>query len=381
VIKFILHSYGIASSLCGAPRNDISQFKEITMKQELEKIKKEYDEITNELSKTETVSDAQKFKKLSKKQSALKKIVDKYEDFLKIEKGIFENDKIIKEEKVEELIVMAKEENEKLLNDKNKLEEEIELLLIPKDPKDEKDVIVEIRAGAGGDEAGLFSVDLFRMYAKFAENQKWKTIILNSNKSSIGGFKEVIFEINGTDVYSKMKYESGVHRVQRIPKTEKQGRVHTSTATVAVLPQAEETELKIKNEDIRIDIFRSSGPGGQSVNTTDSAVRITHLPTGITVSCQDEKSQLKNKDKALRILRSRLLALKEEEEAKKAKDARRSQIGTGDRSEKIRTYNFPQDRITDHRIKKSWREMESILEGSLDNVISSLSQVEREMKK
>jgi len=351
------------------------------MKQELEKIKKEYDEITDKLSKTEIVSDMQKFKRLNKKQSALKEIVDKYDVFLKIEKSIFENNEIIKDENDKELITMAKEENEKLLNDKNKLEDEIKLLLIPKDPRDEKDIIVEIRAGAGGDEAGLFASNLFRMYAKFAENQNWKTTILNSNKTSIGGFKEVVFEMNGTDVYSKMKYESGVHRVQRIPKTEKQGRVHTSTATVAVLPQAEETELEIKNEEIRIDIFRSSGPGGQSVNTTDSAVRITHLPTGITVSCQDEKSQLKNKDKALQILRSRLLALKEEEEAKKAKDARRSQIGTGDRSEKIRTYNFPQDRITDHRIKKSWHEIENILEGNLDDVISSLGQAEREMKK
>ena len=351
------------------------------MKQKLEKIKKEYDEITDKLSKTETVSDMQIFKKLSKKQSALKEMVDKYDDFLKIEKSIFENDEIIKNESDEELITMAKEENEKLLDNKNKLEDEIKSLLIPKDPRDEKDIIIEIRAGAGGDEAGLFASNLFRMYAKFAENQNWKTIILNSNKTSIGGFKEIVFEMNGADVYSKMKYESGVHRVQRIPKTEKQGRVHTSTATVAVLPQAEETELEIKNEEIRIDIFRSSGPGGQSVNTTDSAVRITHLPTGITVSCQDEKSQLKNKEKALQILRSRLLALKEEEEAKKAKDARRSQIGTGDRSEKIRTYNFPQDRITDHRIKKSWHEIENILEGNLDDVIDSLGQAEREMKK
>ncbi|MCK5465900.1 peptide chain release factor 1 [Candidatus Parcubacteria bacterium] len=351
------------------------------MKQELEKIKKEYDEITNELSKAETVSDIQAFKEMSKKQSVLKEIVDNYENLLKMERNILENNEIIKNESDEELIIMAKEENEKLSDNKNKLEDEIKLLLIPKDPKDEKDVLVEIRAGAGGDEAGLFAVDLFRMYVKFAENQNWKTIILNSNKSSIGGFKEVIFEINGTDVYSKMKYESGVHRVQRIPKTEKQGRVHTSTATIAVFPQAEETELKIKNEEIRIDIFRSSGPGGQSVNTTDSAVRITHIPTRTTVSCQDEKSQLKNKEKALQILRSRLLALKEEEEAKKAKDARRSQIGTGDRSEKIRTYNFPQDRITDHRIKKSWHEIENILEGNLDDVIDSLGQAEREMKK
>ncbi len=353
----------------------------IIMKQELEKIKKEYDEITNELSKAETVSDIQAFKEMSKKQSVLKEIVDNYENLLKMERNILENNEIIKNESDEELIIMAKEENEKLSDNKNKLEDEIKLLLIPKDPKDEKDVLVEIRAGAGGDEAGLFAVDLFRMYVKFAENQNWKTIILNSNKSSIGGFKEVIFEINGTDVYSKMKYESGVHRVQRIPKTEKQGRVHTSTATIAVFPQAEETELKIKNEEIRIDIFRSSGPGGQSVNTTDSAVRITHIPTRTTVSCQDEKSQLKNKEKALQILRSRLLALKEEEEAKKAKDARRSQIGTGDRSEKIRTYNFPQDRITDHRIKKSWHEIENILEGNLDDVIDSLGQAEREMKK
>lgn len=349
------------------------------MQQELEKIKREYDEITNKLSKAETVSDMQKFKKLNKKQSALKEVVDKYESFLKIERSILENSEIVKNESDEELIIMAREENENLLSDKNKLEDEIKLLLIPKDPKDEKDVIIEIRAGAGGDEAGLFAANLFRMYAKFAENQNWKTIILNSNKTSIGGFKEVVFEVNGTDVYSKMKYESGVHRVQRIPKTEKQGRVHTSTATVAVLPQAEETELEIKTEDIRIDIFRSSGPGGQSVNTTDSAVRITHLPTGTTVSCQDEKSQLKNKDKALQILRSRLLALKEEEEAKKAKDVRRDQIGTGDRSEKIRTYNFPQDRITDHRIKKSWHEMESILEGNLDGIVDSLGQAEREM--
>ena len=351
------------------------------MHQELEKIKKEYDEITNKLSRTEIVSDLEKFKKLNKRQSALKEIVDRYEELLKIEKSILENREIIENESDEELITMVKEENEKLLANKNKLEEEIKLLLIPKDPKNEKDVIIEIRAGAGGDEAGLFAGSLFRMYAKFAENQKWKTVILNSNKSSIGGFKEIVFEINGTAVYSKMKYESGVHRVQRIPKTEKQGRVHTSTATVAVLPQVEETELKIKDEEIRIDIFRSSGPGGQSVNTTDSAVRITHLPTGITVSCQDEKSQLKNKEKALQILRSRLLVLKEEEEAKKAKDARRNQIGTGDRSEKIRTYNFPQDRITDHRIKKNWHEIESILEGNLNEVISSLEQAERDIKK
>ena len=350
------------------------------MNNKLEKIKKEYEETTKELNKAGIVSDVKKFKNLNKKQSKLKEIIDKYEQFLIIEKTIKENNEIIKKEDDKELILMATEENEKLTEKKEKLEKEIQLLIIPKDPKDEKDVLVEIRAGAGGDEAGLFASELFRMYAKFAENNNWKTIILNSSRTPIGGFKEVIFEINGQDVYSKMKYESGVHRVQRVPETEKQGRVHTSTATVAVLPQAEETDIKIKNEDIRIDIFRSSGPGGQSVNTTDSAVRITHLSTGVTVSCQDEKSQLKNKNKAMQILRSRLLAIEEERKAKEESGARKSQIGTGDRSEKIRTYNFPQDRITDHRIKKSWHEIESILEGNINDIISSMQQADQEKR-
>jgi len=350
------------------------------MKNKLEEIKKEFEEITQELSRPETISDVSRFTKLGKKQSKLKNIIDKYENLLDIEKNLSENKQIIQSEEDEELILLATEESEMLNRSKEKLEDEIKILITPKDPKDEKDVIVEIRAGAGGDEAGLFAGELFRMYAKFVENQNWKTIILNSNRSSIGGLKEIIFEINGQDVYSKMKFESGVHRVQRIPETEKQGRVHTSTVTVVVLPQAEETDLVIKNEDLKIDVFRSSGPGGQSVNTTDSAIRITHAPSGLVISCQDEKSQLKNKAKALQILRSRLLAIEEEKREKAESGARKSQIGTGDRSEKIRTYNFPQDRITDHRIKKSWHEIENVLEGNIDNIIESLSLADQKVK-
>lgn len=347
----------------------------------LEEIKKEYEEITNQLSRSEVLHDVDKFKNLSKKRNKLGHLVEKYEDFLRIDKNIKENEEIISSEKDEELITMAKEENEKILETRKVMEKELEVMLTPKDPRDEKDVIVEIRAGAGGDEAGLFAMQLFRMYGKFAEKNRWRTTILSSNVSSVGGFKEAIFEINGTDVFSKMKYESGVHRVQRVPETEKQGRVHTSTVTVAVLPEAEEAEIKVRNEDLRIDTFCSSGPGGQSVNTTYSAIRITHIPTGLVVSCQDEKSQLKNKSKAMQILRSRLLAAEEEKRDKEAKDTRKSQIGTGDRSEKIRTYNFPQDRITDHRIKQSWHEINNVLEGNLDEVIASLQQADFEKRK
>jgi len=342
------------------------------MNTELENIKKEYQEITDELSKPEAAFSAEKFGKLSKKQNKLKEIIEKDKELSKIKKEIRGNQEIIAQEKDSELVDLAKEELKELEMKKDKLEQELNILLNPADLNDKKDVIMEIRAGAGGDEAGIFAADLFRMYSRYAEKQGWKTNILSSSKNDIGGFKEVIFEIIGQNVYSKMKFESGVHRVQRIPETEKSGRIHTSTSTVAVLPKAEETELKIKNEDLRIDIFRSSGPGGQSVNTTDSAVRITHLPTGITVSCQDEKSQLKNKAKAMQILRSRLLAAEEKKKQEEERNKRQTQIGTGDRSEKIRTYNFPQDRITDHRVKKNWHNIQNILDGELDEIIEFL---------
>jgi peptide chain release factor 1 len=269
---------------------------------------------------------------------------------------------------------------EKLNQEKERLEQELEVALLPKDPDDQKNVIMEIRAGAGGDEAALFAADLFRMYSRFAEKNNWRVDIMNSNRLGIGGFKEIIFDVSGKDVYSKLKYESGVHRVQRVPETESSGRIHTSTATVAVLPEAEDVELEINPKDLRIDVFRSSGPGGQSVNTTDSAVRITHIPSGLVVSCQDEKSQLKNKEKALKILRSRLLAQKEEQERKKEGETRKIQIGTGDRSEKIRTYNFPQNRVTDHRITYSAHNIESVMNGNLDQFIEKLKEADQKKK-
>lgn len=338
----------------------------------LEDILLRYEEVLNELSEPDVLNNQAQYQKLMKEQADLEPIVTKYKEYKAAQTGIDDSLALLEEETDEELRELAKEElNECKANIEN-IENELRILLLPKDPNDDKNVIVEIRAGAGGDEAALFAADLYRMYCKFAESNRWKIDMMNSNENGIGGFKEIVFMINGLGAYSKLKYESGVHRVQRIPATESGGRIHTSTATVAIMPEVEEVEVELDMNDCRFDVFRASGNGGQCVNTTDSAVRLTHIPTGIVISCQDEKSQLKNKDKALKVLRARLYEL----ECAKAHDAeaeeRRSQIGTGDRSEKIRTYNYPQGRVTDHRIKLTLHRLDAIMDGDLNEVLDSL---------
>ncbi|MCI7813819.1 MAG: peptide chain release factor 1 [Lachnospiraceae bacterium] len=331
-----------------------------------------FEEIMSELNEPSVVNDQARFQKLMKEQSDLQPIVDAYKEYKKCQETVEESLAMLEEESDEDMREMLKEELSEAKKRIEELEHELKILLLPKDPNDEKNVIVEIRAGAGGDEAALFASEIYRMYVKYADMQHWKTEMMSLNENGIGGFKEAVFMINGRGAYSKLKYESGVHRVQRVPETESGGRIHTSTITVAIMPEAEEIDFQLDLNDCKFDVFRASGNGGQCVNTTDSAVRLTHIPTGIVISCQDEKSQLKNKDKALKILRSRLYEMELEKRHDAEAEARRSQVGTGDRSEKIRTYNFPQGRVTDHRIKLTLHRLDDVMNGDLSEIIDSL---------
>ncbi len=342
------------------------------MQQMLEEVEQRFAELDRMLGDPEIIRDQKRLHKIAKEYADLRKIVDFYRKLKRLEAEIEENRHLLSE-KDEEIKKLAREEISYLTQERERVEGEIKNSLIPKDPNDEKNILIEIRAGTGGDEAGLFASDMFRMYAKFAEMNGWKVDILSRNFTGVGGFKEIIALIEGDKVYSKLKFESGVHRVQRIPETESQGRIHTSAVTVAVLPEAEEIEVEIDPDDLRIDVFRSSGPGGQSVNTTDSAVRISHIPTGLVVTCQDEKSQHKNKAKAMKVLRAKLLDKFERDQQREISEKRRGLVGSGDRSERIRTYNFPQGRVTDHRISLTLYRLGEILEGHIQELISSLN--------
>src|SRR5579864_8705582 len=342
------------------------------MFERLDQIEARYEELTNALASPDIVNDSAKYQKTAKAHAEVAPIVEKYREYKDLTKGIAESKALLADEKDTDMRAYAQEELDQLQACVGAVEEELKVLLLPKDPNDEKNVILEIRAGTGGDEATLFAAEIFRMYTRYAETQRWKVEVLSTSESSVGGLKEVIAIIEGQGVYSRLKYESGVHRVQRVPQTETQGRVHTSAVTVAVLPEAEDVDIKIEAKDIRIDTFCSSGPGGQSVNTTYSAVRITHLPTNTVVSCQDEKSQIKNREKGMRVLRARLYEMELEKQQAELTKERRAMVGSGDRSEKIRTYNFPQNRVTDHRIGLTLHQLDLVMEGRLQPIVDVL---------
>ena len=343
------------------------------MLDKLEEINSRFEKLTDELGQPEVVQDQNRYRKLTQEHAGLQEIVESYQLYLKIQQQL-EDNRVLSDDKDEdpEIRKLADQEIQELNLQTQKMKKQIELLLLPKDPDDSRNIIIEIRAGTGGDEAALFARDLFQMYAHYAESQKWRLKLMNESKNDLGGFKEITFSIEGKEVYSRLKYEGGVHRVQRVPKTETQGRIHTSAATVAVLPEVEDVEVEINPGDLRIDVYRSSGPGGQSVNTTDSAVRITHIPSGLVVICQNEKSQLKNKSQALKVLRARLYEKELEAQQSETAEKRRGMVGSGDRSERIRTYNFPQGRLTDHRINLTLYKLEDILFGNLELVIDPL---------
>ena len=343
------------------------------MLEKLEEINSRFEKLTEELGQPEVVQDQNRYRKLTQEHAGLQEIVESYQLYLKIQQQL-EDNRELSEDKDEdpEIRKLADQEIQELNLQTQKMQKQIELLLLPKDPDDSRNIIIEIRAGTGGDEAALFARDLFQMYAHYSESQKWRLKLMNESKNDLGGFKEITFSIEGKEVYSRLKYEGGVHRVQRVPKTETQGRIHTSAATVAVLPEVEDVEVEINPGDLRIDVYRSSGPGGQSVNTTDSAVRITHIPSGLVVICQNEKSQLKNKSQALKVLRARLYEKELEAQQSETAEKRRGMVGSGDRSERIRTYNFPQGRLTDHRINLTLNKLEDILFGNLELVNAPL---------
>jgi len=338
----------------------------------IQRIAERFDEITAQMAEPEVVADFARLNELAQERNEIEDLATAYQRFRQVEEQIEEN-QLLLEDGDPDMRELAEQENELLAQEQVDLENQMKALLLPKDPNDEKNVIVEIRAGTGGDEAGLFAGELFRMYSRWAENRRFKIEILSLSETGLGGLKEVIFAVKGKGAWSQLKWESGTHRVQRVPVTESQGRIHTSAATVAVLPEAEDIDVQINENDIRVDVFRSSGPGGQSVNTTDSAVRLTHIPTGIVIACQDEKSQLQNRQKAMRILRARLYEAELEKQAEAMGSLRKSQVGSGDRSEKIRTYNFPQSRVTDHRINKTVYQLPAVMDGAIEEFIEELA--------